>query len=67
MRQELEMAHVPDRDILQKIGAALGLWYLFQPRSAHFIQEFLGRWEFTGIKVKISRVRSATMRLSLQL
>ena len=67
MREELEMAHVPDRDILRNIGAALSSRYLFQPRLAHFIQEFLDRWELPGIKVKLSRVRSATMRLSLQL
>ncbi len=67
MRSELELTHILDRDVLQKIGAALNVNYVFQPRLAYFSQEMLDRWEIPAINVKFARTRSSTMRLSLQL
>ena len=67
MRSELELTHILNRDILRKIGAALGSRFVFQPRLAYFTQQMLERWEVPGISVKFSRTRSATIRLSLQL
>ncbi len=67
MRLELEMTHILDRDILRIIGGALGSRYVLQPRLAYFSQYMSDRWEVPAINLKISRTRSATMRLSLQL
>jgi len=67
MRSDLELTHILDRDVLQKIGAALDVNYVFQPRLAYFSQEMLDRWEIPAINVKLARTRSSTMRLSLQL
>lgn len=67
MRAELEMTHILDRDILRKVGDALGSRYVFQPRLAYFSQQMLDRFEIPAFNVKFSRTRSATMRLSLQL
>lgn len=66
MLSNLELTHVLDRDILRKIGAALGSRYVFQPRLAYFSQQMLERWEFPFVNFKVSWIRSATMRLSLQ-
>jgi len=67
MRSELELTHILNRDILRKIGVALGSHFVFQPRLAYFTQQMMDRWEVPGISVKFSRTRSATIRLSLQL
>ena len=67
MRAELEMTHILNRDILRQIGAALSSRYFLQPRLAYFSQHMLDRWEIPGIQIKFVRIRSATMRLSLQL
>jgi hypothetical protein len=67
MRSDAEMSHILDRDILRKVGHAVGARYAFQPRLAHFSQTMTDRWTIPAIDVLASQTRSAIMRVSLKL
>jgi hypothetical protein len=67
MRWYAEQSHHLERDLLRKIGAALGVRYIFQPRLAAFTQVMTNRAEFPGFKIRLSQTRSILMRVSLQL
>jgi hypothetical protein len=67
MRGYAEQSHHLERDSLRKIGAALGVRYIFQPRLAAFTQTMTNRAEFPGFKIRLAQTRSSLMRVSLQL
>lgn len=65
MRRDAGDTHLLNREPLRKIGAALGVRYVFQPRLASFTQTMYDRWSV--VDVRISQTRSSVMRISLQL
>ena len=67
MRRDAEDAHLLDRETLRKIGAVLGVRYIFQPRLASFTQTMTERWKFPGVDLRLVQTRSSMMRISLQL
>lgn len=67
MRSDAEMSHILDRDILKKVGHAVGARYVFQPRLAHFSQTMTDRWTIPAVDVLASQTRSANMRVTLKL
>ena len=67
MRTEALQSHVLDRGLLKKLGTAIGARYVFQPKLIAFMQITKDRWELPPIALKVSRIRSSFMRLSLQL
>ena len=67
MRTDYEQGNILDREPLRKIGAALGVRYVFQPRLAAFTQTMYDRWKVPALEVYVVRIRSSILRLSLQL
>lgn len=67
MRSDAEQSHLLIRQPLAKIGAALGVRYIFQPRLAAFTQTMTERWKFPGLDLRLVETRSSLLRLSLQL
>jgi hypothetical protein len=67
MRNDYELTNLLDRDTLRKIGRAVGVRYVFQPRLAAFDQMMTDRWIFPIFNVRMTQTRSSIMRLSLQL
>jgi hypothetical protein len=67
MRNEALQSHLLDRGSLRKLGTAIGTRFVFQPKLIAFLQITKDRWELPPIALKISRIRSSIMRLSLQL
>ena len=67
MRSEALQSHLLDRGSLKKLGTAIGVRYVFQPKLTAFMQLTKDRWELPPIALKVSRIRSSIMRLSLQL
>jgi hypothetical protein len=55
---------IPERERLQRIGAALDARYLLQPGLAEFSQSLVDKFEFTGLKIVKTRV--SVLRLWLQ-
>lgn len=67
MRNAALQSHLLDRGSLKKLGTAIGARYVFQPKLTAFMQITKDRWELPPIALKVSRIRSSIMRLSLQL
>ena len=67
MRNEALQSHVLDGGLLKKLGTAIGTRYVFQPKLIEFMQNTKDRWELPPVALKVSRIRSSYMRLSLQL
>jgi len=67
MRMDAEQSNILDRETLRRIGAAIGVRYVFQPRLAAFGQFMTERWKLPVIDVRVMQTRSSTLRLSLQL
>ena len=67
MRRDAEETHLLDREPLRKIGAALKVRYIFQPRLASFTQTMTLRWKIPGFEFRVAETRSSVMRVSLQL
>ncbi|HKO30443.1 MAG TPA: hypothetical protein VJU54_04845 [Nitrospiraceae bacterium] len=67
MRNEALQSHVLDQGSLKKLGTAIGTRYVFQPKLIEFMQVTKDRWELPPVALKVSRIRSSYMRLSLQL
>jgi hypothetical protein len=67
MRRDAEDTHLLDRETLRKIGAALKVRYIFQPRLASFTQTMTLRWKIPGFEFRVAETRSSVMRVSLQL
>ncbi|SLM46788.1 conserved protein of unknown function [Nitrospira japonica] len=67
MRNEALQSHLLDGGTLKKLGTAIGTRYVFQPKLIEFMQIMKDRWEMPPIALKVSRIRSSIMRLSLQL
>jgi len=67
MRNEALQSHLLDGGSLKKLGTAIGTRYVFQPKLIEFMQITKDRWEVPPIALKVSRIRSSIMRLSLQL
>ena len=67
MRNEALQSHLLDGGSLKKLGTAIGTRYVFQPKLIEFMQIAKDRWELPPIALKVSRIRSSVMRLSLQL
>jgi hypothetical protein len=67
MRSDAEQSHLLIRQPLAKIGAALGVRYIFQPRLASFTQTMTERWKFPGLDLRLVETRSSLLRVSLQL
>lgn len=67
MRNEALQSHLLDGGSLRKLGTAIGTRYVFQPKLIEFMQIMKDRWELPPIALKVSRIRSSIMRLSLQL
>lgn len=55
---------IPERERLQRIGAALGSRYLLQPGLAEFSQALVDKFEFSGLKIVKTRI--SALRLWLQ-
>ena len=67
MRIEALQSHLLDGGSLKKLGTAIGTRFVFQPKLIEFMQVMKDRWELPPIALKVSRIRSSIMRLSLQL
>jgi hypothetical protein len=67
MRRDAEDTHLLDRESLRKIGAALGVRYIFQPRMVSFTQTMTQRWKVPALEIRVVETRSSMMRISLQL
>ena len=67
MRNDALQSHVLDGGLLKKLGTAIGTRYVFQPKLIEFMQITKDRWELPPVALKVSRIRSSYMRLSLQL
>jgi hypothetical protein len=67
MRNEALQSHLLDGGSLKKLGTAICTRYVFQPKLIEFMQIMKDRWELPPIALKVSRIRSSIMRLSLQL
>jgi hypothetical protein len=67
MRRDAEDSHLLERESLRKIGAALGVRYVFQPRMVSYTQTMTERWKVPGLDLRIVETRSSLMRISLQL
>src|SRR4249920_1662039 len=67
MRSDAEESHLLIRQPLAKIGAALGVRYIFQPRLGAFTQTMTERWKFPGLDLRLVQTRSSLIRISLQL
>jgi len=66
MRNEALQSHVLDRGALKKLGTAIGTRFAFQPKLIDFMQITKDRWELPPVALKVSRIRSSYMRLSLR-
>jgi len=66
MRMDYEQSNILARDALQKIGAALGVRYVLQPRLAAFTQTLYDRWKVPALEINVVRIRSSIIRLALQ-
>ena len=67
MRIDAEQSHILDRESLKKVGSAIGVRYVFQPRLAAFTQNMYDRWTFPGFGVVVSQTRQSNLRMSVQL
>ena len=67
MRGGAEQSHLLDRPSLAKIGAALGVRYIFQPHLAAFTQTMTERAKIPGFDVRIVQTRSSLLRVSMQM
>jgi hypothetical protein len=67
MRGDAEQSHLLDRHSLAKIGAALGVRYVLQPRLAAFTQVMTERAKVPGFDVRIMETRSSLLRVSMQM
>jgi len=67
MRRDAEDAHILERETLRKIGAVLGVRYIFQPRLVSYTQTMTERWKFPGADLRLVQTRSSNMRIALQL
>jgi hypothetical protein len=67
MRMEYGQSNILDRDPLRKIGTALGVRYVLQPRLAAFTQTFYDRWKVPALEINVVRIRVSILRLALQL
>jgi hypothetical protein len=67
MRGNAEQSHLLDRPSLAKIGAALGVRYIFQPHLAGFTQTMTERWQIPAFDIRVMETRSSLLRVSMQL
>ncbi|SLM49027.1 protein of unknown function [Nitrospira japonica] len=67
MRMDYEQSNILDRDPLKKVGQALGVRYVLQPRLAAFTQTLYDRWKVPALEINVIRIRSSILRLSLQI
>jgi len=67
MRGDADQSHLLNRDSLRKIGAALGVRYILQPRLAAFTQTMTDRAKVPGFDLRIMQTRSSLLRVSMQL
>jgi hypothetical protein len=67
MRADAEQSHILNRDILKKIGIAVGARFILQPRLASFTQIMYDRWTFPAFGVVISQTRQSNLRVSVEL
>jgi hypothetical protein len=65
MRTDSEHSNILEAALLRKIGTAIGVRYVFQPRLAAFTQTMTERWKFADIR--LVQTRSSILRLALQL
>lgn len=67
MRMDYEQSNILERDTLKKVGQALGVRYVLQPRLAAFTQTLYDRWKVPALEINVIRIRSSIIRLSLQI
>lgn len=67
MRRDAEDTHLLGHESLRKIGAALGVRYIFQPRLASFRQIMTDRWKIPAFDFRVAQTRSSLLQISLQL
>lgn len=67
MRMDYEQSNILERDTLKKVGQALGVRYILQPRLAAFTQTLYDRWKVPALEINLIRIRSSILRLSLQI
>ena len=65
LRADAGRGYVLSREPLQKVGAAIGARYVFQPYVVAFTQSLTNRWSF--MDVRLMQTRSSILRLSVQL
>ncbi len=65
MVSEYLRSGILDRGVLEEIGWALGVRYVFQPCMASFSQSMAGRFSFFGVRLLQTRI--SMLRLSVQL
>ena len=67
MRVVYDQSNILDRDLLEKIGAVLGVRYVLQPRLGAFTQTLYDRWKAPVLEINVLRIRVSILRLALQL
>lgn len=60
LRADAVRAYVLSREQLQKVGAAIGARYVFQPYVVAFTQSLTNRWSFMDIR--LMQTRSSILR-----
>ena len=67
MHEAALWSNILPQEPLQRLGAAVGARYVFQPRVMLFNQSMIDRWAIPIFGVRISQTRATVLRLSLQL
>ena len=67
MRVVYDQSNILDRDLLEKIGPALAVRYVLQPRLGAFTQTLYDRWKAPVLEINVLRIRVSILRLALQL
>lgn len=67
IRRDAEDTYLLERETLRKIGTALGVHYIFQPRLVSYTQTMTDRWKFPALDLRLTQTRSSNMRIALQL
>jgi hypothetical protein len=67
MHEGAMWSNILAQEPLQRLGAAVGARYVFQPRVMLFNQSMTDRWAIPIFGVRISQTRATVLRLALQL
>lgn len=67
MHEAAISSNILAQEPLQRLGAAVGTRYIFQPRVMLFRQSMTDRWSIPIFGVRVSQTRATVLRLALQL